>query len=114
MNNYTSYASFFRCRPFSFVILGWLIIPLLYWYLKSRSEKIIIENGELFYESGILSKNRTELKLSQIRTVKVSQSLFNRIFGCGNLEVFTSGDLPEVVLIGFPNPNVIRDIIKAG
>jgi uncharacterized membrane protein YdbT with pleckstrin-like domain len=114
MNSYILYAAFFRSRPFRFIAFGWLIIPLLYWYLLSRSEKITIGNGELIYESGILRKDRTELKLSHIRTVKVSQDLIDRIFGCGNLLIFTSGDLPEVTLIGFPNPNVIRDVIKGG
>jgi uncharacterized membrane protein YdbT with pleckstrin-like domain len=114
MADYKANAAFFRSRPLSFVLFGWLIIPLIYWFLKSKAEKVVVEDGECLYETGILSKERTELKLSQIRTVKVKQGLSGRIFGCGDVEIYTAGDSPEITAIGFPNPNVLRDVIKKG
>jgi len=111
---YKANAAFFRSRPLSFVLFGWFIIPLIYWFLESKAEKLVVEDAELLYEKGILSKDRTELKLSQIRTVKVKQGLSGRIFGCGDVEIYTAGDSPEVTAKGFPNPNVLRDVIKKG
>ncbi len=114
MIDYKENAAFFRSRPISFVLLGWLIIPLVYWFLKSKAEKIVVEDGEFLYETGILSKTRTELNLSKIRSVKLKQGLSDRIFGCGDVEIYTAGDSPEVTAKGFPNPNVLRDVIKKG
>jgi len=48
-----------------------------------------------------------------VRTVKVKQSFFNRLFGTGTIELFTSGDQPEIVARGMPDPNRVREIIKA-
>jgi len=109
---YRSNAAFFRSRPFQFVLIGWLIFPLIYWYLESVANKLTIDGGQLLYERGIFSKDRTEIQLTSIRTVKIYQSLANRIFGVGTISVFTSGDMPEVVLEGFPNPSLIRESLK--
>jgi len=111
--SYQTNAAFFRSRPFEFLLFGWLIFPLIYWYIQSISSKLTIDEGELLYESGILSKDKTEIQISSIRTVKIYQSLTNRIFGVGTISIFTSGDSPEVVLKGFPQPNYLRELLKA-
>ena len=61
---------------------------------------------------GILSKKRTEIEVDKIRTIKVVQSLSDRIFGAGDIEIYTSGDDPEIILLGFPSPNTIKDALK--
>jgi hypothetical protein len=43
----------------------------------------------------------------------VKQSFSNRIFGTGTIELYTSGDNPEIVAKGMPDPNKVREIIKA-
>lgn len=109
---YQSNAAFFRSRPFQFMLMGWLIFPLIYWYLESIANKVTIDNKQLLYERGIFSKDRTEIQLASIRTVKIYQSFINRIFGVGTVSIFTSGDLPEVVLEGFSNPSLLRESLK--
>ena len=111
---YQANSAFFRSRPFQFVFFGWLIFPLIHWYLESLANKVTIAEGQLLYERGIFSKDRTEIQLSSIRTVKIYQSLINRIFGVGTVSVFTSGDMPEVVLEGFPKPSLLRESLKGG
>lgn len=115
---YEAHPPMFRNNPLGFV-LSVLLIPvavgiliLLFWYVKSRSEKLTITVEDLRYEKGILSKARSELRLSGIRSVRVNQSLFQRMFGTGDIEVFTAGDVPEVTLKGMPDPNEIREIIS--
>ena len=84
--NYAEHPSMFRNKPFGF-ILSLLLIPvvigviiLVVWYLKCRSTKLEINGDEIILEQGLLSKDRTELNTSSIRTVKISQSLMNRLF----------------------------------
>ena len=109
----------FRNKPFGF-ILSLLLIPvvigviiLVVWYLKSRSTKLEINGDEIILEQGLLSKDRTELNTSSIRTVKISQSLMNRLFGVGTLSIFTAGDTPEIQVDGMPRPEVFRELVKA-
>jgi uncharacterized membrane protein YdbT with pleckstrin-like domain len=115
---YEAHPPMFRNNPLGFV-LSVLLIPvavgiliLLFWYVKSRSEKLTITAEDLRYEKGILSKARSELRLTGIRSVRVNQSLFQRMFGTGDIEIFTAGDAPEVILKGMPDPNEIREIIS--
>ena len=116
---YAEHPSMFRNKPFGF-ILTLLLIPvvvgliiLLVWYLKCRSTKLEINGDEIILEQGLLSKDRTELNTSSIRTVKISQSLMNRMFGVGTLSIFTAGDTPEIQVSGMPRPEVFRELVKA-
>ncbi|WP_022958255.1 PH domain-containing protein [Spongiibacter tropicus] len=117
--NYAEHPSMFRNKPFGF-ILSLLLIPvvigviiLVVWYLKCRSTKLEINGDEIILEQGLLSKDRTELNTSSIRTVKISQSLMNRLLGVGTLSIFTAGDTPEIQVDGMPRPEVFRELVKA-
>ena len=115
---YSAHPAMFKNRPFSF-ILSILLIPafglgiliLLVWYLRCKSSKLIVNEKEILFEEGLLSKSRSEITLSSVRTVKVEQSFVNRMFGVGTIELYTAGDTPEIIAHGMPDPNKIRDII---
>ncbi|MES9861158.1 MAG: PH domain-containing protein [Candidatus Thiodiazotropha sp. LLP2] len=109
----------FKNNPVGF-ILSILLIPvfgvglviLLAWHLQNKSSKLTINESEILYEKGLLSKERSEINISSVRTTKVKQSFFNRIFGVGAVEIYTAGDNPEIVVTGLPDPNKIRELIK--
>ena len=107
----------FRLDQQSFQIFGlvvWLgtVIWLLIWYLKTKSKKLSVTNRDMLYEEGLLRKNRKELALDKVRTVEVDQDFVQRIFGVGEVRVFTAGDKPEIVVEGLPDPNRIRELVK--
>lgn len=108
----------FKNNPLGFLI-AILLIPfaigiliLLAWYLRCKSTKLEFTGNDLILEKGLLSKDRTELNVSSIRTVKVYQSFFNRIFGVGRISVFTAGDTAEIEVPGLPRPHDLRDLVK--
>ena len=88
------------------------LLALLVWYIRCKASRLSVTEENVLYEVGILSKTRYEMDIDQIRTVVVSQSFVNRIFGVGQIAVFTTGDNPEVVVPGLPNPNRVRELIK--
>ncbi|HCS26431.1 MAG TPA: hypothetical protein DIW43_03200 [Spongiibacteraceae bacterium] len=108
----------FRNRPFSFLLsvllvpVGVGIIILLVWFMKCKATKLEIGNGEISLEQGLLSKDRTEVDITTVRSVKVYQSFLNRLLGVGNVSVFTAGDAPEISAAGMPRPQEFKDIIK--
>jgi uncharacterized membrane protein YdbT with pleckstrin-like domain len=115
--NITSLVAAFRLDQQNFQIIGlvvWLgtAIWLLIWYLKIKSKKLSVTNRDMLYEEGLLRKNRKELALDKVRTVEVDQSFVERIFGVGEVRVFTAGDQPEIVVKGLPDPNRIRELVK--
>jgi len=108
----------FRNNPLAFVLSVLLvavavgIIILMVWYVKTRSELLTITTEDLRYEKGILSKSRSELRLTSIRSVRVHQTFAQRIFGTGDIYIFTAGDAPEVTVKGIPDPNEVRELIN--
>jgi uncharacterized membrane protein YdbT with pleckstrin-like domain len=94
------------------VVAGLALLQLCIWWLATRSDHLVIRDDELVWTHGLLSKNYTEIKLSSVRTVRLHQSLLQRILNAGDIKIYTSGDDPELVVRGLPNPNHLRELIK--
>ncbi len=117
---YSEHPVMFRNSPIMFIICLLLIpvfgiglICFLIWFLQNKASKLSVNENEILFEKGLLSKERSEVNISSVRTTKVKQSFFNRIFGVGAIEIYTAGDTPEFVATGMPDPNKIRDLIKS-
>ncbi|OGT73559.1 MAG: hypothetical protein A3H44_11785 [Gammaproteobacteria bacterium RIFCSPLOWO2_02_FULL_57_10] len=116
---YAEHPAMFKNNPLGFLLcillvpVGIGILIFLYWYLQTKASKLIVTERDVLFEKGLLSKERSEIDLDSIRTVKVSQSFTDRIFGVGTIELYTAGDTAEIVAKGMPDPNRIREIIKA-
>lgn len=115
---YEANPSMIRMYPFG-TVLAILLIPvgvgillLLYWYIQTKVDKLTIKEDEVVWTHGLISKQYTEISMSSIRTVRVQQSLLQRILNAGNVQIYTAGDQPELVVKGLPHPDKIRDLIK--
>ncbi len=109
----------FRNNPIGFLFavlliaaFGLGILILLWWFVQCKSTKLTVSDNEILFEKGILSKERSEVNISSIRTIRVKQSFFNRIFGVGTVEIYTAGDSAEFVAKGLPDPNKVRELVK--
>mgnify|MGYP000014701558 FL=1 len=117
---YSEHPAMFKNNPIGFIV-SLLLIPvfgvglliLLWWYLQCKGSLLTVKEHDILYEEGLLSKNRAEFSISGIRTVRVNQSFFNRIFGVGTIQIYTAGDQPEIEVKGMPDPNRVRELIKA-
>ncbi len=115
---YEAHPSMIRMYPFGTVLaillipLGIGILILLWWWLTTKADKLTIKTDEIIWEHGLISKQYTEISMSSLRSVRVNQSLLQRILSAGNVEVYTAGDDPELVIKGMPNPDKIREYIK--
>jgi len=87
-------------------------LRLLVWWVTTKLDQLTIKEDEIIWSHGWLSKQYTEINMGSVRTVRVNQSIWQRIMGAGDVTVFTTGDLPEVVIRGLPNPNSIREYVK--
>lgn len=116
---YDASPAMFRNQPLGFVaallliaLFGVGILILLYWYIKARSVRLTITGDAIHLSRGILSKEQTDIDVREIRTVLIRQSFWQRIFDVGQIEVYTTGDMPEFSLQGMPDPNFVRDYIR--
>jgi uncharacterized membrane protein YdbT with pleckstrin-like domain len=106
--------------PSAPVSLGGLVLValsflwLLVWYIQTKMDHLVIKPDEIVWTHGLLSKQYTEIAQSSIRSVRVQQSLLQRIMGAGDVFVYTAGDMPEVVIRGLPNPELVRQHTSSG
>ncbi|HBX37014.1 MAG TPA: hypothetical protein DEG76_06910 [Pseudohongiella sp.] len=115
---YSSHPAMFKNNPIGFVIsvllipvFGVGILILLWWYLQTKAARLTVTDTEIIYETGLLNKEHSEVSLQSIRTVRVKQSFFDRIFGVGTIAIYTAGDNPEIIAKGMPDPNRIRELV---
>jgi len=94
---FEAHPAMFRNHPLGF-LLALLLVPVgvgllifLWWYLQTRGSRIVVTNSDVMLETGILSKDRRECRIEDVRTVYVSQSFSDRLFGVGRVEIYTAG-----------------------
>jgi uncharacterized membrane protein YdbT with pleckstrin-like domain len=81
---------------------------------KSISERYEVSNQRLIVEYGILNKRTEEIELYRVQDLSVERSLFDRMFGVGNI-VIHSGDATGGALVLFDIADVenVKDQIRA-
>jgi uncharacterized membrane protein YdbT with pleckstrin-like domain len=117
---YDASPAMFRNHPLWFLgavlliaAFGLGILVLLYWYIKVRSVRLTLDGDVMHLSRGIFSKDQIDLGIPEISTVRIRQTFWQRLFGVGAIEVFTSGDVAEISLEGMPNPSFVRDYVRS-
>jgi len=95
-----------------YLLIAWGVLRLLGWWLQTRFDRLEITERDLVWTHGFLNKQYTETNMQSIRTVRVRQSLPQRVMNAGDLWIYTNGDEPELTIRGLPHPGEIRSLIK--
>ena len=74
--------------------------------------KVWVSSKGVSYQTGVLRRDTLQVPAARLSTYKVSQSLFERMFGLCSLEVFGSGDKPEVAVGGLPNVDSLKAALR--
>ena len=108
-----------RNRPVLFLFIiclipafGLGVLLLLSWYVKTRMDKLQITSHKIQWEHGLLSKSYVDLDIQEVRTIILHQNITQRFFRSGEIQVFTAGDQPEIIVHGLPYPTRIKEIIE--
>ena len=80
--------------------LGWATVALFVagliyaaWsYLRFQNEEYVITNRRIIHGEGVLNKRATDSSLEKINDAILTQSLFGRVFGFGDLDVLTASE----------------------
>ena len=87
-------------------------LTLLSWYVRAKTDHLVIKDDEIVWTHGLLNKGYTEISMASVRTTRIRQTLTQRILNVGDVEIYTAGDNPELVVKGLPDPDEIRRQIK--
>ncbi|MEM9224305.1 MAG: PH domain-containing protein [Pseudomonadota bacterium] len=103
---------------------GWLYYPGLivsiggaltlgWWFIDNRFTEVTVTEERIIYKTGIFAKTHVEVERASLRTVRVDQTIIDRIFGCGLLKVFSAGDTPEFEQDGLPEVSRLREALRS-
>lgn len=98
----------------SLVTLGLGLLILIPWWINCLFTILTITDDRAILQSGFLSKSTTEVFLRDARMVNVSQSLLQRIFRVGDIEIATAGTAGvEISISGILRPDYVKQLIMA-
>ena len=79
---------------------------------RRYSWKFLIDGNRVSRHYGIISRNQQSVRIKDLRSVELDQTLFQRIFGVGNLSFYSAGSAAaEVKFHGIKGPVHWRDKI---
>jgi uncharacterized membrane protein YdbT with pleckstrin-like domain len=95
----------------------WLmVIPLGYalWkWLEIRSMKLKITDQRIIMRSGVLNKITNETELYRVRDSSIEEPFFYRIFGCGNISIYTTYEAEATLkLTAYKKPHWLKDQVR--
>jgi len=81
-------------------VLGYVVLALLvigvasfiYGLLTYRAQEFVITSRRIIHTEGVINKRATDSSLEKINDAVLTESLFGRIFGFGDLEVLTAAE----------------------
>ena len=97
-------------------IYFFLGLPLFYaiWkWLEIRTTRLKITDQRLILKKGVLSKTTNETELYRVRDSKIEEPFFHRIFGCGNVHIYTTDEAEaKLVFPAYKKPHWLKDQIR--
>ncbi|MBI2441288.1 MAG: PH domain-containing protein [Lentisphaerae bacterium] len=97
---------------FWYLAFAWLLIPLLIAVWKQASLTLRVYRDRVVLETGLLAKRTVDLAITEINTVEIHQTFFQRLLRIGNIKMATSGvEGYELIARGLPRPQRINEIV---
>lgn len=95
------------------VTMGIGVIAFIPLWLRSANTKLTITDEKISLRTGILSKRVSEVYHTDIRSINFIQSLEQRLFRTGTIEIGTAGTSGvEIKVSGLSNPEKIKQILE--
>lgn len=90
------------------VSLGWLVGR----YARWTTTTFVITSQRLVLRSGFLARRGREILLRRVDDLSYSQSIIERMLGCGNLIIESGGERGQEVVPRLPRPLEVQRLIN--
>ena len=108
---------FFDQPPQHLVALGGMVVAGMVWLsilFKHYSWRFVIGDEVIESRHGIIGRELKSVRIRDLRNVNVRQSLFQRLFGVGDVEFSSAGGTGvEVVFFSISDPMGVKDLVQA-
>jgi len=91
------------------------LIKIVLTFLRAQYQTILLEENNVTYITGILTRNRIVLPYQRISEASYNQGLVQRIFRVGTLRIDSAGGIPTAIYVAdirFDDLNKILDVIN--
>ena len=98
----------------SYIFLFWTIVVPIVVYLKTRFTVYDLTNKRLILRTGVLTQTIEETELYRIRDYHIVKPILLRIFGLGNLHIYSEDKSSEqwLVLYAIKDVEKIKDLLR--
>jgi membrane protein YdbS with pleckstrin-like domain len=88
-------------------------IAYLVWWLSCRATRLTITDRKVTLRRGLLTKDINEVRHEDIRNLRLTQGVLQRVLDVGNIGLSTAGQSGvEIEVNGLPRPHRVREIIN--
>ena len=98
------------------LVLIALVIPVIYAFWKwvvIKTTRLTITDERIIVSEGVFNKTTNETELYRVRDTTIEEPFFYRIFGLGNIIVFTTDEANATHNFhGYKKPHWIKDQIR--
>jgi uncharacterized membrane protein YdbT with pleckstrin-like domain len=97
---------------FWYWVFCWLLVPLGMALWQRAGLRILIYSDRIVLEKGVLSKQFKELFIRDVRAIDLTQSVWQRMVGTGDLKIATAGtDSYEDQVDGIAKAREVRELL---
>ncbi|HEX6219618.1 MAG TPA: PH domain-containing protein [Acidimicrobiia bacterium] len=93
------------------VIAGLVALLIVGGIVRWANTLHVVTNERLVYRAGFIAKRGTEIPLEVIQNVAFNQTIFERIFGTGDLMIESAGTHGQTRYKDIPNPERVQSLI---
>ena len=91
-----------------FLLILWAIWDLISW----KYTEYILTDQRIIVQKGFINKKRSYIRYNKVQDVVIYQSLLERIFASGDIEIFSGHENTTIVLENVPQPYHLEDKIN--
>jgi membrane protein YdbS with pleckstrin-like domain len=84
--------------------LRWVVWPYLVW----RTRVYVVTTDRLFLREGVLGRSGRDIPLGRINDISFTNTLLERMLGCGTLTVESAGERGQIVLVDVPRVEQVQ------
>lgn len=92
-------------------IAGLVVLLVIGGIVRWANTLHVVTNERLIYRAGFIAKQGTEIPLEVIQNVAFNQTIFERIFGTGDLMIESAGTHGQTRYKDIPGPEAVQSLI---
>ncbi|HEX2038132.1 MAG TPA: PH domain-containing protein [Acidimicrobiales bacterium] len=93
------------------LVVLYAVVRLVVAYLRWATTNFVVTTDRVVYRAGVLAKSGREIPLERLNDIAVTQTLFERVIGAGDLLIESGGERGQSHFTDVRSPFVVQNTI---